>query len=44
MKLFVKNIGTLAGLNPDGLLKGKGQKCLYSFPFQMHGSLLLMAL
>ena len=24
MKLFVKNIGTLAGLNPDGLLKRKG--------------------
>lgn len=24
MKLFVKNIGTLAGMNPDGLLKRKG--------------------
>ena len=24
MKLFVKNIGTLVGLNPDGLLKRKG--------------------
>lgn len=24
MKLFVKNIGTLAGLNPDGLLRRKG--------------------